>query len=334
MKTLVKQTKGNGKRSFLISHFSFLIFHCSLFIVLCSLFIVFSCTTVPKAPDFIFEEATVIPLESGASAYILTDVQDTKLFLEAPDKYLQQIVDSTRYAVAAFYLPGDTRRYHLAAWGNYPSSRANMALGANKDWKKQSSGVTGSEYWYSEKDQLSVAMASNQVFVSAARTAVPADPFPAGQGTVIPEGFNEFRRGAVFSCWLEDPSSLIGQRLAEMGIALTIPAEQVFFSIFPVSGQTGSAAGRQYESVLKVQFPSEAQASGQAMMLSLARGLISLNADPPNADKGEGISGIFSTLMSLLFANPPVQEGKSLIIKTNAMDSENIALLFKSFSLW
>jgi hypothetical protein len=304
------------------------------FFILCSFFFIFSCKTVEKAPEFIFDSAAVIPLEPGASAYILMDVQDTKHFIETPDKYLQQIVDSTRYAAAAFYISNDTRRYHLAAWGSYPSSRAKMALGANKDWKKMSSGVTGWEYWHSEKDRLSVAMTSNQVFVSAARSNEPVDPFPAGAGTVIPESFNEFRRGAVFSCWLENPSALIGQRMAEMGITLNIPAEQVFFSIFPVSGKTDSAAGRQYESVLKIEFSSESQAAFLVPLLSFARGYLSLLADPPDAEKGEGISAIFSTLMSLLFANPPVQEGKSLIIKTNAMDSENISLLFKSFSLW
>jgi hypothetical protein len=311
------------------SSFFFLLF--SLFTFLFSLF---SCKTVEKTPEFIFDSAAVIPLETGASAYILTDVQDTKLFLSAPDKYLQQIVDSTRYAVAAFYPSGDTRRYHLSAWGTYPSSRAKMALGANKDWKKQRSGVTGSEYWHSEKDRLSVAMSTNQVFVSAARSATPADPFPTGKGIAVPEGFNEFRRGAIFSCWFENPGALIGQKLAEMGITLTIPAEQVFFCIFPVSGQTDSAAGRRYESVLKIQFSSETQASSIVMLLSFTRGLFSLNADPPDSGKDEGISGIFTTLASLLFSNPPVQEGKSLIIKTNALDGENIALLFKSFSLW
>jgi hypothetical protein len=322
MKAMVNEIKGNGIRSFLI--------------VLSSLFVLFSlsCKTVEKAPDFIFEEAALIPLEPGAFAYILTDVQETKPFLDAPDKYLQQIVDATRYAAMAFYSPNDTRRYHLAAWGNYPSSRAKMALGANKDWKKLRSGVTNSEYWHSEKDQLSVAMTSNQVFVSAARAKEPSDPFSAGPEIALPEGFNEFRRGSVLSCWFENPSTLIGQRLAEMGIALEIPAEQLFFSIFPVSGQTDSAAEQQYESVLRMQFSSETQATAVATLLSFTRGLFSLRADPPDVKQGEGVSGIFTTLASLLFANPPVREGKSLIIKTNALDGENVSLLFKSFSLW
>jgi hypothetical protein len=332
MKTLVIQTKGNGKRSMPISYFSLPILLFSLFTFHFSL----SCTTVPKTADFIFEEATVIPLEPGAFAYILTDIRDTKPFLDVQDKNIQQIVDATRYAVAAFYLPHDTRRYHLAAWGNYPSSRAKIALGANKDWKKMTSQANGSEYWYSEKDRLSVALTATQAFVSAGNAGnnTPADPFPSGTGTTIPEGFNEFRRGAVFSCWLENPSTLIGQKLTEMGIPLEIPAEQVFFSISPVTNQTGTAAGRNYESALKIQFTSDTQALAIATILTFARGLFSLRANPPDADQGEGISDIFTLLTSVLFANPPLQEGKSLIIKTNALDSENISLLFKSFSLW
>jgi hypothetical protein len=325
MKVMRKRHDGIFVRNgFPILIFSLFIFHFSLF----------SCKTVEPAPEFNFEEVAAIPLEAGAFAYILTDVQNTKPFLEAQDKYLQQMVDATRYAAAAFYLPTDTRRYHLAAWGSYPSSRAKMALGANKDWKKQRSGATGSEYWHSETDQLSVAMAANQVFVSAARSKEPSDPFPAGPEIALPEGFNEFRRGAIFSCWLEEPGTLINQRLAEMGITLEIPAEQVFFSIFPVSGQTGSAAERQYESVLKIQFSSESQAAAIATIITFTRGLFSLRANPPTTDQGEGISGFFTTLTSLLFANPAVQEGKSLIIKTNAIESDNVALLFKSFSLW
>jgi hypothetical protein len=201
-----------------------------------------------------------------------------------------------------------------------------------------SSSVTGSEYWYSENEKLSVAMTANQVFVAAGNAGTgdnaPVDPFPSGPGVAIPDGFNEFRRGAVFSCWLENPSALIGQKLAEMSIPLEIPAEQVFFSISPVANQTGTAAGRNYESALKIQFTSDSQASAIATVLTFARGLFSLRANPPTADQGEGISGIFTLLTSLLFANPPVQEGPSLIIKTNALDSENISLLFKSFSLW
>jgi hypothetical protein len=322
MKTMVKKIKGNGIRS--------------LFFVLCSLFIFLSCKSVPQTPEFNFETAAVVPLEPGAFAYILTDIRDTKPFLDVQDKNLQQIVDATRYAVAAFYLPYDTRRYHLAAWGNYPSSRAKIALGANKDWKKMNSQTGGSEYWYSEKDKLSVALTSTQAFVSAGKAGdnTPANPFPSGTGTTIPEGFKEFCRGAVFSCWLENPSSLIGQKLTEMGIPLEIPAEQVFFSISPVANQTGTATGRNYESALKIQFTSDTQASAIATVLTFARGLFSLRANPPDTDQGEGISGIFTLLTSVLFSNLPLQEGKSLIIKTNALDSENISLLFKSFSLW
>jgi hypothetical protein len=326
MEAVVKQTNRNARRALHAFYFP-------LLIVLFSLFVVF-CKTAPETAGFAFEEADIIPLEAGAFAYILTDVQNTKSFLDVHDKYLQQIVDATHYTAAAFYLPSETRRYHLAAWGSYPSSRAKMALGAHKDWKKQRSAVTGYEYWHSENDQLSVALTSNQVFISAVRAKEPSDPFPAGPGTVIPEGFNEFRRGAVFSCWLENPSSLIGQRLAEMGITLEIPAEQVFFGIFPLSGRTDSAAGLQYESVLKIKLPSETQAAAIATVLSFTRGLFSLRANPPHAEQGEGISGIFTLLTSLLFANSPEQDGRTLTIKTNALDSENISLLFKSFSLW
>ena len=299
------------------------------------LLFLFSCQELPKTADVFPDDAEYIPLDSGASAYIIADVQNVRPILNflnfnnINDEQFQQILDQTQYAVAGTYVTPNgeigklTSRYQLAAWGSYPASRAKIALGASKDWKKQRSQITGDDYWHSAKDGISIAITAGRAFVSAsAENApdnppnIPTDPFSAAPGTVIPEGFNQFRKGAALSMWIDNPGPSINQKLMEMGIPLELPAEQVFVSLFP-------ADEHHYEARLRIQVDSEVQARALVMVFAFARGFLSLSA----ASDSSAILG------SILFANPPVQDGKSLDITTAPLTTREIALLLKMFSL-
>jgi len=313
--------------SLLTPHSSLLSYHFSLLISLFSLLL--SCQSAPKTPDIFPDDAKYLPLEPGARAYIVTDVPNAQPILtnlnfvnNINNEQFQQMVDRTRFIAAAVYQAENLRSYRLAAWGDYPSSRAKMALGASKDWKKQRSPITGDNYWYSAQGAYAVALSTGRAFVSAAvgntpdTPPVPIDPFSAAPGTAIPEGFNEFRRGAVFSCWIDNPGPGINQKLMEMGIPLEIPAQQLFVSLFSVDEQ-------RYEARLKIQVAGETQARALATLFSLARGFLSFSAPSDSS----------AILGSILFANPPVQDGNALNITTAPLSVKDISLLFTMFSL-
>ncbi|MDR2576317.1 MAG: hypothetical protein LBC52_07740 [Treponema sp.] len=294
-----------------------------------------------------------MPLDKGASAYVLIDVVKARPILEkisyipTNDKNIKMMIDKTQSAVLAVFSPSskETRRYQLVSWGNYPASGSSIAFGTNKDWKKRQSASFKTAYWHSDKAQMSVAVNSSRAYVLAAMTKDPHDPVPSSEGIKIPDGFGEFARGAVFSCWLSDPRSVFNQKLREMGIPLEIPAEQFFVSMFPADGQASvkqpvsasgavSASQPMYEANIKIVVPSAAQARAVANVISFARAFM---PTAPLNDSGSAINDSAQNsamaLASILFANPVVQEGNSLLIKTPPLGVNEIALLFPMFSL-
>jgi hypothetical protein len=320
--TSIQTTASTPHRSFLIPHFSFLIFS----FLICSLLFVISCQTAPKTFDELLNETGAFPLEPGAFAYILADVQSVKSIFTVDDKQLQQMIDQTQFAVASIYSPQVSRRYQLTAWGKYPSSKAKIGLGASRDWKKLRSNVSKTEYWYSENSGLSVAMTPQRVFVSAVMGNIPdppIDPFSA-ENAAIPEGFSEFRTGSVLSGWIDNPASVINQKLAQKGIPLEFPARQIFFNLSPVSRETNRGNNQYYEINLKIEVSSVAQARALTFVFSAVRGFLS----------SDGVPGGFAALVDILLANPPVQDKKYLNIKTNAISSKELSLLLSIFSLW
>jgi len=133
-----------------------------------------SCQSAPKTPDMFPDDAGFIPLEPGARIYMVTDVQNARPilnnlnFININNEQFQQMLDQTRFATAAVYQTDNLRGYRLAAWGNYPVSRAKMALGASKDWQKQRSSIAADDYWYSANGGLSIAITTGRAFAAAA----------------------------------------------------------------------------------------------------------------------------------------------------------------------
>jgi len=307
--------------------------HCSLFIAHCSLligifFLLNSCRSAPQTPEVLLNDAGFIPLEPGAYAYIFADMEKagsvlpyTKFNELMDDKYTKQMLDSTRSAVIAAYLPQSERRFQLAAWGSYPVSGIKMALGASREWKKKRSPA-GASYWHSVIKQTSLAVDSGQAFALATRTLAPAEPFAAAPGVEVPEGFGVFRRGAALSCWIENPGPVINQKLEEMQIPLNLPADLLFAALFTADGQAESDEGQLYKAHLRIQFSGEAQARGLAALFTVAKAFIQPGTDGDSAALG-----------AILFANPPVQDGRNLDIKTDTLSAGEISLLFKIFSL-
>jgi hypothetical protein len=309
-----------------------------LLFVIC--YLLFACKSAPKTPEQILFESGMVPLDKGASAYVLVDMAHARPILEkisyipTTDKNVKQMLDRTRSAVAAVFLHSseETRRFQLVSWGSYPASGSSIAFGSNKAWKKQRSASLNLVYWHSEKSQLSIAVTPSQAYVLAAMTKDPHDPIPSAEGIKFPDGFDEFGKGAVLSCWLSDPSSIFNKKLREMGIPLEIPAEQFFVRLLPADDQVSASqpvsASQIYEAHVKITVPSAAQARALANVISFARAFI------PSAPLDEdGAQSKIALLSAMLFTNPIVQEGGSLLIKTPASSVNEIALLFSIFSL-
>jgi hypothetical protein len=309
----------------------------SLLLLVPLLALLASCKTMPVLPDPLREETAPIPLEPGALIYLLADVKAARPILdlipiqELNAKESKQMLDRTRSAAAALYPPESGRRFQLTGWGSYPSFQADMAFGTNKYWKKQRS-AGGLPYWYSEYSRLSIALKPGQVFVLASLDNAPAEPFTAASGIEAPEGFAEFRRGALLSCWLENPGPTVNRIFTAMQFPLQLPAERIFVSLFSASGQKD-----QYQALLRIQTPSAAQARALVTLFSLARAFIAGGAPDEDASltaTATTTATAVAALTAALFANPPVQDGQNLNIKTTVLTEKEIALLFNLFSVY
>jgi hypothetical protein len=320
----------------------------SLPLLLITYYLLFSCTTAPKVPEQTPLEKGIVPLNAGAAAYALIDVPRARPILEglsyipANDKNVKLMLDKTRSAVVAVFSPSsaDDRRYQLVAWGAYPASGSSLAFGANNNWTKHHSASMDMTYWHSEKAQMSVAVNPSQAYVLVAMTKPPHDPIPPPEGIKIPGGFAEFARDAVFSCWLSNPGPALNQKLKGMGLPLEIPAEQLFIRMFPADGQASAAqpasqpaspSEPKYEAHIKITLPSATQARTIASLLTMARSFMS--SVPQSDEDKPGLQDTSEMLVSLLFANPVVQEESSLLFKLPPMSAREISLLFSMFSL-
>ena len=285
----------------------------SLFIAHCSLFILFvSCQSAPKVFEMDLNNTASVPLDSGASVYILADAKQARPIIdllpveELNNRQTVQMLDRTDFFAAALFPEASKLRFQLVSWGNYPDSGAAMAFGMNKNWKKRRSRA-GYSYWH--LDGLSIALNSRQTFVCASSDNAPGDPVTNGGGAKIPEGFGEFCAAAPLSCWLENPAPVFSRILNNAGVPIRFPVQQLFVNLYPVTE-------RRCEALIRMQFENAIQARGMAAIFSLAG----------NFSPNEIIASIF-------LKNPPVQNGRNLDIKTVAMSETEIALLFGLLSI-
>ncbi|MDR2964360.1 MAG: hypothetical protein LBU88_01125 [Treponema sp.] len=282
---------------------------------LCVFFISFliSCQSVPKQFDALLQD-THIPLDTGASVYLFVNVKQSRSIIdllpieELQDTHTKQMLDRTDFAAAALFPSESGRHFQLAAWGKYPNSRASMALGANRYWDKQSNSA-GKTYWYARSAGLSIAMTSRQAFaVSSVSRGQPIDPYAASPGAEIPEGFNDFAGGVPLSCWINNPAPFISGILSNAGIPLRFPVQQLFINLYP-------AGEGKYEALIRLIFETATQARGASTVLALASGFAPADFE----------------LALILLANPPVQNGRNIDIKTARLSEDDIKVLLGIF---
>ena len=285
---------------------------CGLWLILL-LFI--SCQSSPNVPNTRQDENS-IPLAAGASVYLFADVREARPIInllpaeELKDNQVRQMIDRTSFAAAALFPKESGYSFQITAWGNYPGSIAKVAFNANKSWQKKRS-EQGYQYWHSPVDRISIAITQRNVFVVSMLNDTRSDPFLTG--AQFPEGFNEFRLGSggmsrvILSCWVESPGPIFQRILSQTGVPIRVPIRQLFINLHNASSQ------QMYEAVIRLQLESAAHARGLASILSIAGNFTS--NDPE------------LKLAMLFLANPPIQNGINLDIKTNPMSEEEISQL-------
>jgi hypothetical protein len=268
--------------------------------------IVAACATSNSA--LISPSAGFVPLAPGAQLYLFADatrVQPLLGFLPLeglnPDD-AGELLDRTTTVAAAFYPPGDPRRFMLAANGDYPNVRVGLGFFFSPSWKKRKSD-TGGSYWYSQENNVSVSLDSTKAFVS------DGDPFAPSPGVPIPEDFDAFQKGSVLAFWMDEAGPLLNSSLQAMNIPLQLPVGQVLLSLWESNAE--------YTAIIRLETPSVSQAKGLAAALSLARNFMPTTG-----------------AMGFLFANPPEQAGVYLTLRVQSLDLQDVALLFNMFSLY
>jgi hypothetical protein len=149
------------------------------------------------------------------------------------------------------------------------------------------------------------------------------DPFPRTGGVEAPEQFRPIRAEAVLAGWHTDASVPINRFLAAMELPIQVPASRLLFGLHPAGEE---APAESYTATLRLETPTETHAKALTAMISMIR--LFLN----NGDFSGG-NPLFA-LAPVIFANPPVQEGSALILKTGAMKGAEAALLFSMFSIY
>jgi hypothetical protein len=267
-----------------------------------------SCRSTPKQFDALLQD-THIPLDTGASVYILANVKQSRSIInilpieELQDSQTQQMLSRTNFVAAALFPPESGRRFQLAAWGKYPNSRASMALGANRHWEKQTNSA-GRTYWYAQAARLSLAMTSRQAFALSSLVRQPIDPQAEPPGVQIPEGFNEFAHGVPLACWINNAGPMLSEMMSNAGIPLRFPVQKLYINIYPMPGG-------EYEALIRMIFANQTQARGAATILNLASGLAPADFE----------------LASVFLANSPVHSGSNVDIKTERLSESDLQKL-------
>jgi hypothetical protein len=305
---------------------------CCKVLVSLTLILFLSCASAPKISSPTDENPLSL-LPAGARVYLWADtvkarpLLDVLSFQGVNGKDAAQVLDNTKTAAAAFFSDDgigditDNRQFYIAALGDYPRFSASLSFAFSRNWKKQKSS-TGGSYWYSQADNIALALGNNLALVSN------TDPLADFSAAASPEGFAAFSRGFALAGWMNDSAESINGFLAAMGIPLQLPAEDFFFGAEKNEAQGSTSA--LWDLVFKIRTPSAAQARSLLTLFSITR-LFVLRA-PDTAAAGEPMSP--QQAAALLFANAPELDAEYLTLRMDTLEADKIALLFTMFSIY
>jgi hypothetical protein len=255
-------------------------------------------------------------LEAGANAYVFIDAPNVRPILDLfmlgnlTHEQFVRIVEQTDSIRVALYKKTDGLKdnFMATARGSYPNVLSAMALTVNTDWEKVHAW-NGAPYWRSESADVSLAMNTKWALFSS------GEPF-ARHGTPLPpEGFDDFRLGALIVGWLGDVS-VLNNMFGIMEIPIEIDAKAVFFRV-------DALGSSDYKITLRFELFEPERGAGLATLFKLAGLFIGENSasDTP----------LSLAAKSLLTNSVEAEEGV-LTLTTGGLSAERIGLIFGAFS--
>jgi hypothetical protein len=276
-----------------------------------------------EVPEIIVYGEGYIPLDENALVYVLADTKIMRPIIDIiPVNQLKspqasQVIDRTEIAVAALFT-GDTGRFfQLVGFGSYPNLIINVALAIDRNWRYTFSDMFSEKdnYWYSDKDRLSVNLNSEEVYIAGWRRS-RMNPVYEEPGVKMPEGFIAFRHrsgeSAPLSLWLENNDSILDRMFNDEGITINLPIERLYLNLYHAENN-----------VFKVDLML------QTRSLSFPENFAMNFSSIETEDSGESKSD--SVLKALFFANPPVQNNRNIEFQSVFLSEEDIASLLKIF---
>jgi len=288
-----------------------------------------ACATIPKnTAELYTDDFSLLP--EGGSMYLWADVIEAKPLLESISfddltlKNAGAILDRTATAAAVFSGAGKGERFLINLSGKYPTFRAGFSMAFSRDWKKTKS-QTGNSYWKSSKFGIGVALDSKRAFVST------GDPLTAIAGASpavrVPASFNEFRRGAVMAGWIPNPQEAVNDFLLAMGIPIQVPAEDFYFNIIK---NRNPETGIEWELLFHIRTTTSVQARAIVTLFNLARAFMAPAMLQPEPDDEPDLLDF----LPALFANSLQRDDDVLTLRSAAMSTKELALLFNAISLY
>ncbi|MDR2516347.1 MAG: hypothetical protein LBC88_03075 [Spirochaetaceae bacterium] len=301
--------------------------------VICAALFFAACATAPRLTE---TGGDFDLLDGGGRIYFVADVPLARPILDHAGfsglfgADTAELLDRTRRASVALYddapgKPGDdsgaasiSRRFHLAARGSYPASRAGIGLGLSAAWRQEKSRAGGT-YWRSGAG-LGLYLTARTALVS------DADPLFRAAAPERPPALEDLVPGAAVAGWIRDPAAYFDGLMRALGIPVHVPAETLVFALYPVEDAAGNSEGEsaRYHAVIRLETPAPAQARALTFILNTAR---SYAAGLPRS--GDRIIAFALAVIS----SPPELDGNALVLRIPPLDAETIALLFRLFSL-
>jgi hypothetical protein len=166
-------------------------------------------------------------------------------------------------------------------------------------WKRKKTS-RGSPYWYNAEQGIALCIDSKDVLFSDSLS------FPRNGGTVSPASYLKVRQGALAGLWIDDAGKTLADFFSKAGLPLAPPAATISMALYP---------GNPMKLVL--DFPTAAQAQGFGSILTLAVGLLN----------PQGKTTSTRSLTGAFLVNPPVVEGRSIILNSAPVRDEALISL-------
>ncbi|MDR3122432.1 MAG: hypothetical protein LBU16_01460 [Treponema sp.] len=280
-------------------------------------------------------------LAAGGLAYFYTDVRLSRPILEKLSIRGIDMVRTGRFLNKVDFLAGAMypreapQQLLLHAWKEKGAVPSASALFFSTKWEKTASPA-GRNYYHSQSYGISVSTEGSHAFVS------DADPFAFEPAVAVPDGMSELRWEAIVLGWLDHAGTSINTFLSAAGMPVRVPTDRILFGVYRFQNTEADTVDAiddeepayravrtgvpRYELRLRVETENANQAKALATLLAFIR---SFMENPEINAEAEYLEAL-----RLLLANPPSQDGSNLLLHTEPMDAERIALLFNRFSVY